>query len=155
MVLIPDAGTPNDPVLFAYDGSDLAARAIEEAARHLAPGRDALVLCVWQPAEVGFTPINHRHFDADDAAEVLSAAEETAEHGSSLAHDAGFRTQSLVVEEAVTWKGIVDTAEQHNVGLIVVGSQRRAGIVGHLLGSVAAAVIAHAKCSVMVVHPLP
>ena len=154
MVSMQGAGAPNDPVLFAYDGSDLAARAIEQAARHLASGRAALVLCVWQPADVGFTPINRRHFDADAAAEVLSAAEETADYGASLAENAGFRTQSLVVEEALTWKGIVDTAEQHNVSLIVVGAHRRTGIVGHLLGSVATAVVAHAKCSVMVVHPL-
>jgi len=41
------------PAIFAYDGSDLAAYAIEQAARQLAPGREALVVCVWQPADVG------------------------------------------------------------------------------------------------------
>jgi hypothetical protein len=37
------------PILFVYDGSALAALAIERAGRELATGRDALVLCVWQP----------------------------------------------------------------------------------------------------------
>jgi hypothetical protein len=34
------------PVLFAYDGSELAAFAIEQAGRQLATARDALVVCV-------------------------------------------------------------------------------------------------------------
>jgi nucleotide-binding universal stress UspA family protein len=141
------------PVLFAYDGSELAALAIDKAGRELQCARDALVLCVWQPADVGFAPINHRHFDADAAAEVLQAAEEVAAYGAALAEKAGFSARSLVIEEAPTWKGIVESAEQHDASLIVVGAHRRTGIVGHLLGSVATAVVAHAKTSVLVVHP--
>jgi nucleotide-binding universal stress UspA family protein len=139
------------PVLFAYDGSELAALAIEQAGTQLAPGRDALVVCVWQPADVGFVPIQKQHFDADQAAEVHRAAEETAAYGASLAAKAGFRAQSMAVEAAPTWKGIVATAEEHRASLIVIGSHRRAGLVGHLVGNVASAVIAHSKCSVFVV----
>ncbi len=85
---------PIGPVLFAYDGSELAGLAIEQAASQLATGREALVLCVWQPADVGFVPVGDRHFDADQATEVEEAAEETAAHGASLADEAGFRAQS-------------------------------------------------------------
>ena len=145
------ASTPG-PVLFAYDGSELAALAIEQAGAQLASGRDALVLCVWQPADVGFVPTGKRHFDADQATEVKRAAEETAAHGASLAETAGFRSQSLAVKAAPTWKGIVETAEEHKASLIVLGSHRRRGVVGHLLGSVAAAVVAHSASSVLVVH---
>ena len=140
------------PVLFAYDGSELAALAIEQAAQQLAPGRDALVVCVWQPADVGFVPAGERHFDATNASEVKRAAEETAAHGASLAEKAGFRAQSLAVKAAPTWKGIVEAAEEHDASLIVLGSHRRRGVVGHLLGSVAAAVVTHSACSVLVVH---
>jgi nucleotide-binding universal stress UspA family protein len=140
------------PVLFAYDGSELAALAIEQAAKQLATGRDALVLCVWQPADVGFVPTNERHFDANQASEVKRAAEETAAHGAALAEKAGFRSQSMAVKAAPTWKGIVETAEEHQASLIVLGSHRRSGVVGHLLGSVAAAVVAHSPSSVLVVH---
>ena len=143
---------PIGPILFAYDGSELAAQAIEHAARQLATGRDALVLCVWQPADVGFVPTNQRHFDADQATEVRRAAEETAAHGASLAQEAGFRSQSMAVEAAPTWKGIVETAEEQHATLIVLGSHRRSGLVGHLLGSVAAAVVAHSATSVLVVR---
>ena len=130
-------------VLFAYDGSELATLAIEQAARQLAPGRGALVVCVWQPADVGFVPINRRHVDANEALEVKSAAEETAAHGASLAEKAGFRSQSMAVEAAPTWKGLVETADENGASLIVLGSHRRSGLAGHLLGSGAAAVVKH------------
>jgi nucleotide-binding universal stress UspA family protein len=127
---------PTGLVLFAYDGSELARRAIEHAARQLATGRDALVLCVWQPADVGFVPTIERHFDANQASEVKMAAEEIAAQGASLAQRAGFRSQSIAVQAAPTWRGIVETAEERKVSLIVLGSHRRSGLVGHLLGSV-------------------
>ncbi len=147
----PGASAPGDPVLFAYDGSELAAFAIEQSARQLVPGREALVLCVWQPADVGFTPVSERHFDADQAAEVLRAAEETAAYGAALAAKAGFSAQGMTVKAAPTWQGIVETAERRQASLIVLGSHRRSG-AGRLLGSVAAAVVAHAPSSVLVVH---
>ncbi len=151
------ASTPPDaaavgPVLFAYDGSDLAQLAIEQAGRQLAPGRDALVLCVWQPADVGFVPVAERHLNAQQATEVHATAEETAAHGASLATQAGFRAQSLTIEAAPTWKGIVEIAQEREASLIVLGSHRRSGIVGHLLGSVTAAVVNHCTVSVLVVH---
>jgi nucleotide-binding universal stress UspA family protein len=144
-----DAG----PVLFAYDGSELAAVAIEQAGRQLETGREALVVCVWQPADVGFEPVGMQRFDADQATEVAKAAEETAAHGAVLAEKAGFRPQHLTVQAAPTWKGIVETAETRHASLIVIGSHRRSGIVGHLGGSVAAAVISHATAAaVLIVH---
>jgi nucleotide-binding universal stress UspA family protein len=147
------APAPAGPVLFAFDGSELAVSAIKEAARQLAPGRDAVVLCVWQPVDVGFVPSSKRHFDADQAPEVRRAAEETAAYGASLAETAGFRAQAVAVEAAPPWKGIVETASERQAGLIVVGTHRRSGLVGHLIGSVAAAVVAHATSSVLIVHP--
>ena len=147
------AATPTiGPVLFAYDGSELAKVAIEQAGRQLAPGRDALILCVWQPADVGFVPAGERHFDAADAGAVREAAEQTAAHGASLAKKAGFQTQSIAIEGAPTWKRLVAAAEEHDASLIVLGSHRRSGISGHLLGSVSAAVAGHSARSVLIVH---
>ena len=148
-----DPTDQNGPVLFAYDGSELAGFAIHQARGQLAPGREAVILCVWQPADVGFVPISARPFDADVAPEVRRAAEETAAHGGALAERAGFRAQSLAVEAAPTWRGIVDAAFDSAATLIVVGSHRRGGLIGHLHGSLAGAVIAHATCAVMVVGP--
>jgi nucleotide-binding universal stress UspA family protein len=147
-----DDAAPDGLVLFAYDGSELAKLAIEEAGRQLAPGRDALIVCVWQPADVGFVPTGEQHFDAAAADEVKHAAEATAAHGASLAARAGFQTRSIAIQEAPTWKGILAVAEESDASLIVLGSHRRGGLVGHLLGSVTAAVVAHSARSVLVVH---
>jgi nucleotide-binding universal stress UspA family protein len=141
--------------MFAYDGSELAERAIAEAATQLALPRDAVVVCVWQPADVGFTPVTPQHFDADQAAAVQKAADETAAYGAMLAEKAGFRARSISVEAAPTWKGIVEAADNEGASLIVLGSHRRSGLLGHFVGSVAAAVMAHSTTSVMVIHQHP
>jgi nucleotide-binding universal stress UspA family protein len=151
-------GTANGlggPVVFAYDGSDLADFAIAQAGEQLAPGREALVVCVWQPSDVGFKPVGDRKLHALAADEVREAAEETAAHGAELAEKAGFRAQSLTVEEAPSWKGIVETAEERGASLIVLGSHERSGFFGHLVGSVAASTVTHTCISVLVVHRAP
>ena len=150
----PDAAAPG-PVLFAYDGSELAQLAIEQAARELAPGRDALVVCVWQPTDVGFVPVGEQHFNAQDATEVQDAAEDTAAHGAALAEKAGFRAESVTIQAAPTWKGIVEVANNRRASLIVLGSHRRTGVIGHLLGSVTDAVITHSTISILVVQQRP
>lgn len=148
-------GTPCNevgPAIFAYDGSDLAAFAIQQAGRQLAPGREALVVCVWQPADVGFVPTKGRELMAAAANEVEAAAQETAEDGAALAREAGFDAKAMTVEAAPTWKGLVKVAEDHKCGLIVIGSHQRHGLLGHLAGSVAAATVAHFESSVLVIH---
>ncbi len=74
------AGTIDEsgPVLFAYDGSELAGHAITEAGRQLRAGRDAVVVTVWEPFNVGFLPVGGAGFDAAGADEVRAAAEKTA-----------------------------------------------------------------------------
>jgi nucleotide-binding universal stress UspA family protein len=140
------------PVLFAYDGSDLARLAIEEAGRQLAPERDAIALTVWRPYAVGFIPPSDVEFDAAASEEVSKAAEETAAQGASLAQAAGFRTQSLALKEAPTWKGIARTADERDASVIVLGSHGKSGLTGVFLGSVASAVAAHSGRTVLIVH---
>jgi nucleotide-binding universal stress UspA family protein len=140
------------PVLFAYDGSSLAKRAIEQAGELLDTGRRALVLTVWQPFDVGFIPAGGQQFDAAEISEVRRAAGRTAAEGASLADAAGFRAESLEIEASPTWKGIVDVAERDDAALIVLGSHRRHGLTGVLAGSVAACVTGHSRRSVLIVH---
>ena len=147
------ATTPTGPVLFAYDGSELAALAIEQAGRQLAPGQEALVVCVWQPADVGFVPVGSDHLDAGSGSRGQGRR-----RGGRRTRSGRWRTGRGSAQTAwpsgrcPTWKGIVETAEERDASLIVLGSHRRTGLVGHLLGSVAAAVVSHAACSVLVVH---
>ncbi|WP_458318762.1 MFS transporter [Mycolicibacterium brisbanense] len=148
----PDgASSSNGPVLFAYDGSERAACAIRQAAAQLSALRDAVVVCVWQPVDVGFIPTGAGHFDADQAAEVRRAAEQTAAHGARLADAAGFSARSVAIEAAPTWKGIIEAADRHHASLIVIGPHRRSGWLGHFEGSVAASVVAHSSTPVLVV----
>jgi nucleotide-binding universal stress UspA family protein len=143
---------PLGPVVFAYDGSELAKLAIDEAARQLGPGRDAVVLTVWQPFNVGFVPTVALRLNAAEIADVRRAAQETAADGASLAKAAGFNARGAEIECGPTWKGIVHVAEEHDASLIVLGSHGRTGLAGMLLGSVAEAVAAHSRRSVLIVH---
>jgi nucleotide-binding universal stress UspA family protein len=140
------------PVVFAYDGSDLARAAIREAGRQLGAGRDALVLTVWQTFNVGFLPAGELDIDAAQAQEVKHAAERTAAEGASLAEAAGFKARSAAVEAAPAWKGIVGVADEHDASLIVLGSHGRTGVASVLIGSVAEAVAAHSDRSVLITH---
>jgi nucleotide-binding universal stress UspA family protein len=148
------APTPDSrPVMFAYDGTELAAHAIEEAGRLLDRGREAIVVTVWQPFEVGFVPVRGLSFDAADIADVRNAAEETAREGAARAREAGFAaTVAVAIELAPTWKALVECADERDAGMIVLGSHSRTGIGRALLGSVATATAAHSRRSVLIVH---
>ena len=143
---------PAGPVVFAYDGSDLAKLAIDEAGRQFPPGRDALVLTVWQPYDVGFVTAVALPINAAEIDDVRKAAEHTAAEGASLAEAAGFKARGAAAEAAPTWKGIVQAADEHDASLIVLGSHGRTGLAGVLIGSVAEAVAAHSRRSVLIVH---
>jgi len=146
--------SPGDlgPVLFAYDGSDLAKLAIEEAGRQLEPGRDAVVLTVWRPFAVGFIPAPGVEFDAAATDQVREAAEGTAAQGASMAQAAGFRAESVAIKEPETWKGIARVADDCDASLIALGSHGKRGLAGVFLGSVAGAVAAHSGRTVLIVH---
>jgi nucleotide-binding universal stress UspA family protein len=146
------SSAPAGPVVLAYDGSELARFAIAEAGRQLTPGREALVLTIWQPFDVGFVPPSDWQFDAAQIADVRKAAEQTAADGAKLADQAGFRARGAAVEAAPTWKAIAKFADEHDASLIVIGSHCRNGLAGMFVGSVGHAVSSHSKRSVLVVH---
>jgi nucleotide-binding universal stress UspA family protein len=149
------ATNASGPVVFAYDGSDLAKNAITEAGRLLASGGDALVVTVWQPFDVGFLPGAGVEFDAAQIADVRAAAAQAAADGAALAEAAGFRADSAEIETSLTWKGIAKFADDHDARLIVLGSHGRSGLAGALVGSVAGSVAAHSRRSVLIVHRGP
>jgi nucleotide-binding universal stress UspA family protein len=144
----PDAG----PIVFAYDGSELANLAIDKAGRLLADKRDALVVCVWQPFDVGFVVPDGTQFNAAQIPAVKHAAELTAAGGAARAEAAGFHARSMAVEAAPIWKGIVKVADEHDACVIVLGSHGRGGLGGALVGSVASAVASHSPRTVLITH---
>src|ERR1700728_1237515 len=148
------AGTIDEsgPVLFAYDGSELAGHAITEAGRQLRAGRDAVVLTIWEPFNVGFLPVGGAEFDTAEVDEVKAAAEKTAAQGAALAEAAGFRAEALTAEGTPTWQAIIDVADSRDASLIVLGSHGRSGVSGLIVGSVAGAVASHSRRSVLIAH---
>lgn len=141
--------TTESPILFAYDGSDGARRAIARAGS-LFKSRRALVVSVVAPAPpvgIGSGPA----LDAMDAAldqETLAMAEE----GARLATEQGFEAEAAFLRSEPVWQGILDKSEEIDAEAIVLGSKGRTGLSYVLLGSVATAVSQHTKRSVLIVH---
>ncbi len=148
MSAVADVG----PVIFAYDGTDPAAFAIEQASSQLDPDRDAIVACVWRPVDVCFTPVPGRRLRSCVAKEVERAAHETAAAGVALARRFGFRACARTIEAAPTWKGLITLADEWSSPLIVLGSRHRSGLFGSRTGSVAGATVSHFPRSVLVIR---
>jgi nucleotide-binding universal stress UspA family protein len=140
------------PILFAYDGSDQAKAAIEQAGRQLTNGRPAVVLTVWQPfGSMGFVgapgvaPVG-----LDD--DIEQDAQRVAEQGAELARRAGFEAEPVAERGDAVWKRIVDTAEERDASIVVMGSHGRTGIPRVVMGSVASAASSHTDRPVLIVH---
>jgi nucleotide-binding universal stress UspA family protein len=75
-------------------------------------------------------------------------------HVANLATTGGTHVpfKTLLVEDRVAYKGIVQAAEVQNADLIVVGSHQRKSLQGRLLGSTANKVLSHAKQPVLIVR---
>lgn len=61
------------------------------------------------------------------------------------------RSMEVVVRSGHSYNTILDTAEEKNADLIIIASHRP-GLQDYFLGSTAAKVVRHAKCSVLVVR---
>lgn len=130
------------PVLIAYDGSESARHAIEQAAPFLA-GRAAIVLHAREPVE--FAALNR-------GAIGLSA---TAAEGAALARQLGLdaepRTATAPAPVADT---IVGVADEIDAALVILGSRGHRSLRSLMLGSVSHAVVHHANRPVLVI-PAP
>jgi nucleotide-binding universal stress UspA family protein len=141
------------PILIAYDGSEFAKAAIAEAAEQLEDGRPAIVLTVWESfgaafPGVGVAPTGFEAGIEKDAGKV-------AEEGVRLARQAGFDAEPAVERGDPVWQGIVETADERDAGIVVLGSHGRTGIRGLLIGSVAGAVASHTSLPVLIIHDGP
>ena len=139
------------PVLFAYDGSEQAKAAIRQAGRQLQNGRPAIVLTVWQPfAALPFAgaPGVPTGLEEGFETEALRVANE----GVELARSAGFAAHPNAEQGDPIWKRIVDSADEHDASIIVMGSHGRTGMSLVLLGSVAEATVRHTGRPVLIAH---
>jgi nucleotide-binding universal stress UspA family protein len=140
-------------ILLAIDGSTHSQDAVDEiAGRPWPTGTTVRVVSVIRPYAPPATEVVLAAATVDtvrkqqtDEAEAL-----TARAGERLA-EPGLSVETLV-REGDARSAILDEAESWDADLIVVGSHGRTGLKRLVLGSVAAAVVAHAHCSVEVVR---
>jgi nucleotide-binding universal stress UspA family protein len=132
-------------ILVAYDGSESAQRALEQAAELASTGATVSVISVAEPL-----PQFGRA-----APMLLPEEDEERRHelGDAKATLAGKGIEASVVER----KGdpatmIVDEAEQEQADMIVMGTRGLNTAQRWLMGSVSSRVVQHAPCNVLVVR---
>ena len=104
------------PILFAYDGSDYAKAAIQQAAEQLKSGRRAIVLTVWQPYIPPFVAATVIPDEVEEGME--EDARRVAEEGATIAREAGFDAEPAVAHGDTIWHRIVEVADERDVGVI-------------------------------------
>ena len=142
------------PVLIAYDGSDHAKHAIEQAGAELRTPRRAVVVAAYEPLEaLPFWGRPAAIVPDELIEEAGNEAAKTAAEGAQLASSAGFDASSTVREEDRAWRAILAAAEEAGAGIIVLGSHGRGAVGSALLGSVETSVAHHANLPVMICRP--
>jgi nucleotide-binding universal stress UspA family protein len=149
------------PALLCFDGSDDAGAAIATAAE-LVGSRQAVVVTVWEPVSVwapydpgavlsaGVAKLGSKALGLDEIARQV--AEENLQRGVELARQAGFEARGQTAH-GKTWQAICETAEELQAAPIVLGARGLSRVGAMVLGSVSAAVVAHARRPVLVIPP--
>jgi nucleotide-binding universal stress UspA family protein len=147
------------PVLFAYDGSDGARRAITEAATRLA-ARDGIVVSVWRSHERSaglgrlavpdsITREAIARLDAESEAEAAQLAAEGVEQLMAAGWAAEAATRSTTTN---IWAAVLAVAREHEATTIVVGSRGLSGLKAAVLGSVSSGLLTHSEVPVLLVN---
>ena len=139
-------------ILIATDGSDLAAKAVEQGvlfAKEIGAKITAVtvtepfhVLSV-KPSQLEYTPNEYKKHAEAHADRVLGTV-------SAAAIAAGVVCEMLHVEHAQVYQAIIDAAEARRCDLIVMASHGRRGVSAVVLGSETVKVLTHSKIPVLV-----
>jgi nucleotide-binding universal stress UspA family protein len=139
-------------LLVAIDGSELARNALEQGI-DLAKALNAKVTIVtvtepWNALTVGdgtvIFPIEEYE------TKITQWALETLSNAAKVAADANMACETIHVKEIYPADGIIQTAEQKQCDLIVMGSHGRRGLTRLLLGSQANHVVTHSTQPVLI-----
>jgi nucleotide-binding universal stress UspA family protein len=143
------------PVLICFDGSEVATEAIRLAGA-LVSTREAVVLSVAVPAkdETHFNPVGDlvgklSKLYKEWNVYVRELAEQQAQAGVAIAAAAGFEARPLAMMGRPA-ETILRAASEQGASAIVIGSRGHT-MVGGVLGSVSARVVADATVPVVVV----
>jgi nucleotide-binding universal stress UspA family protein len=139
-------------ILVATDGSDLAAKAVEQGvlfAKEI--GAKITAVTVTEPIDLSptemsqlqRTPFEYKTYAEAHAEEVLGTV-------SAACKSAGVVCDTLHVEHRHAYQAIIDAAEARNCDLIVMASHGRHGVSAVVLGSETVKVLTHSKIPVLV-----
>lgn len=146
-------------ILFCYDGSESAKRALEVAPQTLREDGITL-LYVWNPPDetllssssaTGITtgPIPS---GTTQQAAVIQHAQDLVDDGETLAAELGL---DVSVREArndsTIWQTILDVADELDAQLIVAGTRGTTAVQENMLGSVSSGLVHHARRPVLIV----
>jgi nucleotide-binding universal stress UspA family protein len=149
-----EAGGSQGPVLFAYDGFEDAKAAIRQAGRQFRSNRSAIVLTVWEPfASMPFASTPSTPGGLEQGIE--REARRVADEGARLARTCGFDAQSVAERGDSIWQRIVQSAEEHDASVVVLGAHGRTATQLMASGSVARAAAEHTARPVLIVHAPP
>jgi nucleotide-binding universal stress UspA family protein len=138
-------------ILLGIDDSEFSGEGLRAIIAQFRPEKtEVKVLHVLQPF-VALTPPEMSQGYAPELENQKEPAHALVERTAALLRSAGFKVETAVEVGDVRGR-IIDTAEEWNADLIVVGSHGQGGIESFLLGSVAESVARNAKCSVEIVR---
>lgn len=136
-------------ILVAIDKSAYSEKALAKAvdmAKH--EGAELIALAVAEhPVDMGEMALPVSILD-----HFKSVAEEALHKAKEMAKSKGVALKSVAESGSSPADNIIELARREGVDLIITGSRGRTGIEKFLLGSVAAKVVSHAQCSVLVVR---
>ena len=151
------------PVIVAFDGSPEADAALR-AAVELFPGRELVVVSVWEPglamALETMPDATGIPYARPTAEEIESIDELQRDHATSLAEAGAQRARAAgaialpepVRDRADVAETVVAMADQHDAAAIVVGSRGLGAVKSRLLGSVSQRLLHDARRPVVVVR---
>ena len=139
-------------ILIPTDGSDLAAKAVEQGvlfAKEIGAKITAVTvtepfhLLSVAPSQLEYTPLEFKKHAEAHAEKVLGMV-------SGAAKAAGVACETLHVENKHVYQAIIDAAEARRCDLIVMASHGRRGVSAVVLGSETVKVLTHSKIPVLV-----
>ena len=139
-------------ILVATDGSDLAAKAVEQGilfAKEIGAKITAVTVTerfnvlLLAPSQLEYTPLEYKKHAAAHAEKVLGTV-------SAAAKLAGVACETLHSEHEHIYQAIIDAAASRRCDLIVMASHGRRGVSAVVLGSESVKVLTHSKIPVLV-----
>ena len=158
LLVVPDGDAPQGPAVLAFDGSEVAGKAIAVAAPLLGT-REAVVVHVWQSpyrhtltgrALAGVSELGDIVEGMESS--IAAAAAEVTDAGVGLARSAGLSARGETLDSGDgVWRAVTAAAATLDAALIVSGARGLGGARSALLGSASSGLAHNAGRPVLVV----